>query len=224
MHDTPNIPLIVYYLERRGYSMNTTRLPITSITTRTSTAIICGALYAGAALFVAAPHAYAVTRTTTPSQAGTSIMGPMITQHAIAGSYRVVMSIGPIEKMYTQAEYRKQHPTHGELILSGAGMMGNMHGAGMSMFAPHHLEIHVYNAHSGNVVTNARVSITVTDLHTKRVIVVPVMTMEGIGEGVRDFHYGNTVMLMTEHYRVGVTINGTRASFVVNWHEPSSGM
>jgi len=204
--------------------MRITRLPISSITARTSTVIMRGALYAGAAVFLAASPAYAVTHTATFARTGAAVTGPMITQHAIAGSYRVVMSIGPIEKMYTQAEYRKQHPTHGELILSGASMMGNMHGSGMSMFAPHHLEIHVYNVRGGTVVTNARVSITVTDLHTKRMIVVPVMTMEGIGEGVRDFHYGNTVMLMTEHYRVGVTINNARASFVVNWHEPSAGM
>jgi len=204
--------------------MNTTRLPIPSIATRTSTAIIRGALCAGAALFVAAPHAYAVNHTATLTRTGAAATGPTITRQTVAGPYRVVLSIGPIEKMYTQAEYRAQHPTHGELILSGAGMMGNIHGSGMSMFAPHHLEVHVYNVRGGAVVTDARVGITVTDLHTKRVIVVTVMTMEGIGEGVRDFHYGNTVMLMTEHYRVGVTINNARTSFIVNWREPSAGM
>ncbi len=193
--------------------------------TRPTSITLRAALLAGAtaAVCLAAPHAHA-SRFAVAGQSRTPATGPTVTQRAVTGPYRVVMSIGPLENMYTMAEYRKKRPRHGELILSGAGMMGRMHNASMGMFAPHHLEAHIYNARDGKVVTTARVGITVTDLHTRRVIVVLVLTMEGIGEGVKDFHYGNTIMLMTEHYRVGVTVNGARASFVVNWREPSSSM
>ncbi len=45
-------------------------------------------------------------------------------------------------------------------------------------------------------------------------MMVPVATMEGIGEGVSDFHYGNNVELTTGHHiTVTVTLNGQRAVF-----------
>jgi hypothetical protein len=147
-------------------------------------------------------------------------MGPQLTQQALAGPYRVVLRIGSVEKMYTLAQYHKLHPKSGEIMLKGIMTLRTM---GMNkMLKPHHLEVHVYSRRTGRVVANANCAITITDLHTTRKTMVPVVVMEGIGAGPQDLHYGNNVMLMTGHYRVGVTINSVHVSFTVFWHEPSA--
>lgn len=92
------------------------------------------------------------------------------------------------------------------------------------MLTAHHLEVHIFTTRGGHVVTTAHVTITLTDLHTKTTTIVPIMTMQGLTSGRADFHYGNIVMLMTEHYRVDVTINKIPVHFTVAWQEPGKGM
>jgi hypothetical protein len=44
---------------------------------------------------------------------------------------------------------------------------------------------------------------------------VPVVEMEGVGAGAKDFHYGNNVKLIPGHaYKVTVSIGGESASFM----------
>ena len=89
---------------------------------------------------------------------------------------------------------------------------------------PHHLEVHIYNSRTGVVVPSAAVTITLTDLHTKKSIIVTPLLMQGIGAGKQDIHYGNMVLLMTAPYRVDVTINGHHVRYAVTWHEADHGM
>jgi hypothetical protein len=163
---------------------------------------------------------------TVASPAASAAAPPQITEQVMAGKYRVVLHIGPVEKMYTLPQYHKLHPKTGEIILGGPmGSMGDMNSRSMNgMLAPHHLEAHIYSARTGAVVTKAHVSISLVDLHTKKVTMVPVMTMQGIGAGPKDLHYGNSVMLMTEHYRVDIVVDGMPVHFTVAWHEPSMSM
>jgi hypothetical protein len=149
-------------------------------------------------------------------------MSPAVTQQALSGPYRVVLHIGPVEKMYTLAQYHKLHPKSGEIMLRGMMTMATGTMGMNTTRKPHHLEVHIYSRRTERVVANVKCAIAITDLHTKRKTMVPVVVMEGIGEGPQDLHYGNNVMLMTEHYRVDVTINSVRVSFSVFWHEPSS--
>ena len=145
---------------------------------------------------------------------------PHVTKQATAGPYHVVFSLGPLEKMYTPAQVKRLHPKEGEVMLSG---MMAPRSSTKGMLTAHHLEVHIFTTRGGHVVTTAHVTITLTDLHTKTTTIVPIMTMQGLTSGRADFHYGNIVMLMTEHYRVDVTINGIPVHFTVAWQEPGTG-
>jgi hypothetical protein len=149
--------------------------------------------------------------------------GPQIRATATVASYRAVLMIGPNEPMYTLADYRAHHYKTGEIILKGMmpSMMTMPQGG---MLVPHHLEVHIYNLRTGSVVSSASVAIKLTDMHTKKGLVVTPLLMQGIGAGKQDLHYGNMVLLMTEHYVLDVWINGHHVRYAVNWHEAGQGM
>jgi hypothetical protein len=149
--------------------------------------------------------------------------GPQIMATATVASYRVVLMIGANEPMYTLADYRAHHYKTGEIILKGM-MPPMMKMAPGGMLVPHHLEVHIYNTRTGAVVSSASVAITLTDMRTKKSIMVAPLLMQGIGAGKQDLHYGNMVLLMTEHYVVDVWINGHHVRYAVNWHEAGQGM
>jgi hypothetical protein len=122
------------------------------------------------------------------------------------GPYVFALSIGPTETMYTPAEVKSKHPTSGEVMLAGT-MVGGMAGMDMSTGGQRHLEVHICST-GGTVVTGAHPSITVNGA------MVPVAVMEGVGEGVSDYHYGNNVNLKTgQKVTVVVKLNGRTAVF-----------
>lgn len=116
------------------------------------------------------------------------------------------------EMMYTQAQVRKMHPKHGEVMLRGK-MMGGMHMGG----AMRHLEVQICSKKSRAVVTNAHPRIVVVDETVKGMpMSVPVAVMEGVRKGVADLHYGNNVAMPAGHkFKVTVTLKGERAVFYV---------
>lgn len=135
-----------------------------------------------------------------------------VTMHATTKDYKLTLEVGPLETMYTAAEVKAKHPTTGEEML-GSGM--NM-GGGMSMAAGNrHLEIHVASRATGKVLAVAPSSITLTDTNGMMMTAkVPIVEMEGIGEGMADLHYGNNVRLTAGHtYKVAVAVKGETASF-----------
>jgi len=153
------------------------------------------------------------------AQQSTDIGGGMGTVQAVknAGSYRLELDIGPLERMYTQAEARRMHPTHGEVMLRGSMAMGGMGSMG-AMSPNHHLELHVMDRRSKRVVPDAMVSIAyqpvvgmgqmaITPQH------VPIAVMRGLDAGMGDIHYGNNVYLHSGSvYNVSVTVNGVKAA------------
>ncbi len=125
-------------------------------------------------------------------------------------SYVFALSIGPVETMYTPAQVRAKHPKSGEVMLSGT--MSAMH---MSSSSERHLEVHICT-HGGAVVTGAHPTIEINDPAAKamKMTMLPVATMEGIGMGRSDYHYGNNVELTAGHHiTVTVTLNAQRAVF-----------
>jgi|SRR5579862_3470018 len=124
-------------------------------------------------------------------------------------SYVFALQIGPSEQMYTAAEVKAKHPKTGEEMLSGT-----MAAMTMASGNTHHLEVHICNT-SGSVVMGAHPSITVDDPSAKMMMMtVPIATMEGIGMGSADYHYGNNVELTAGHHiTVTVTLKGQRAMF-----------
>lgn len=152
--------------------------------------------------------------TTAASRAGDMGMGGQtVTATKVAGSYRITLKIGPLEQMYTQAQYKKMHPKHGEVMLRGTMAMGGM---GMGKMN-HHLEVHVLSRARGHVVDNAMVSITYEARSAMAMAPtkVPVSVMMGIGKGMSDVHYGNNVSMAAGTYTVMVRVNTTATSFMV---------
>lgn len=139
--------------------------------------------------------------------------GQTVTATKVAGSYRITLKIGPMEQMYTQAQYKHTHPKHGEVMLRGAMAMGGMAMGKMN----HHLEVHVLSRTTMHVVDNAMVSISyeARDGMSMSPTKVPVAIMMGIGMGMSDVHYGNNVSMAAGAYTVMVKVNATAASFTV---------
>jgi hypothetical protein len=126
-------------------------------------------------------------------------------------TYKLTLSVGSVEKMYTADEVRMKHPTSGEVMVGHAMTM-----EGMTMgTANRHLEVHVVSRSTGKVVTNARPTITLTDTSAMAMSEkVNAMAMQGIGEGTADLHYGDNVKLTAGHvYKVVVTVKGEKATF-----------
>ncbi len=140
--------------------------------------------------------------------------GPCATGQVVkTHSYLFALDLGSVETMYTPAQVKATHPKSGEVMLSGS-MTSGMAGMTMSPSGVRHLEVHICTS-GGAVFTKGHPTIVIVDMSSKNpMMMVPVATMEGIGEGVSDFHYGNNVELTTGHHlTVTVTLNGQRAVF-----------
>jgi len=140
--------------------------------------------------------------------------GAVITRRATTATYKLTLSVGPTEAMYTMDEVKAKHPKTGEVMVGESTSMG-----GMSMGrANRHLEVHIAARATGKTVTNVSPTITLTDTSAmsgmSKAQKVNAMAMEGIGEGAADLHYGDNVKLTPGHvYRVVVTIKGEKAEF-----------
>jgi len=148
-------------------------------------------------------------------------MGEVTVGPITAGVYRLTLVVGPLQHMYTRSQYNSLHPRSGEVMLSGAMMMGGT-GTGMSMgMMGRHLELYVTDRSTMRAVTNAMVGITYQPVVGMGVMavrprVVPIATMIEIGGGMASFHYGNNVALATRTaYHVAVRVNMTSALFTI---------
>lgn len=133
------------------------------------------------------------------------------------GSRVFILSVGPEERMYSPQQVRRAHPKGGEVMLSGhmqgSGMSGMSGGSSMSgMGAMRHLEVHVCTSHGRKVVTKPMPKIVLRNGQMTQM--VPVATMEGVGRGTADLHFGNNVELEHGHvYTVEVTEGSDHVMF-----------
>jgi hypothetical protein len=127
--------------------------------------------------------------------------------------YRVTLLIGDVENMYMPRQVRANHLKQGEVMLRGA-----MTGPESLMGGPiRHLEVQICARQTQAVVTTASPRIVVDDTTSRKLIVLPVSVMEGIGQGAVDLHYGNNIAMAANHrFVVTVTWNGERASFRIS--------
>jgi hypothetical protein len=143
-----------------------------------------------------------------------------ISEQKLVGPYRLILRIGPPEKMLMHRQMG-----NGELMLGGKMAMCRMGKMGhMAATAPeamgkktcnHHLELHVFDRHTGRVVTHAHVVIMLRDMRNGMTIMVPIMTMMGVHAGMKDYHYGNNIYAAPGSYTVMVQVNGIHAIFQV---------
>ncbi|HWE62284.1 MAG TPA: hypothetical protein VHB98_11290 [Chloroflexota bacterium] len=137
-----------------------------------------------------------------------------VQQTKLAGPYKLLLAIGPLEQMCTRTQVKQMmHVKCAELMVSGTMAMGGM---GMKGSMPnHHLELHVYNRVSGKTIGNAMVALTITTPSGKLLAHVPVAVMYGLKAGKADLHYGNNVSLKPGHYHVVAQVEQTTATFDV---------
>ena len=156
-----------------------------------------------------------------PARAATGTSG-VVTASMDAGPYALLLRIGPVERMYTRDEARRQQPTSGEVMLRGTMAMGGM-GTGGRM-PNHHLEVHVHLRSTGAVVATATVAITVETPAGKALVQLPIAVMRGVAAGPADTHYGNNVWLKGGRYTVVVRVGHTTGAFEVTLGRPSMAM
>ena len=133
---------------------------------------------------------------------------------ATTATYNLVAEIGGLQAMYTPAQASSQHPKTGEVMYGGTMTMP----ADTTNVSPdwHHLEVHIFDRKTGNVVKTANPVLTVKSDATGQTQQVPIVVMQGIVEGPSDYHYGNNVDLPKGAYTVTVVIGSETASFDFN--------
>jgi hypothetical protein len=141
-----------------------------------------------------------------------------ITQVGSTGSFNLTLEVGPLQPMYTPAQVSSQHPRSGEVMFTGQmamppGMASMRSMAGMSAPGWYHLEVHFFDRTSGYPVRGLDPVITVVNVATGQAQTVSIVTMQGLNEGSRDFHYGNNIELPPGRYRVTATAKEQTGSF-----------
>jgi hypothetical protein len=149
-----------------------------------------------------------------PDQSSTTVHAAAAGTQIKLGStstYNLVTEIGGLQAMYTPAQASSQHPKSGELMFSGSMTMPS----NTANVSPgwHHLEVHIFDRKTGNVVKTVTPVITVTNKTTGQSQPIPLVVMQGIVEGPGDYHYGNNVDLSKGQYTVTVVIESETANF-----------
>lgn len=187
-------------------------------------------LFCAGILGLAACGQSATTKGAAAGSACTKAAG--ISQAAETSAYRMVLDVGPREVMYTPAQAKAQHPSHGEVMLRGEmsklgtmgsmgkmgkmGKMGSTRNIGNSVSA-RHLEVHICARGTGTVAANLQPAITVVDNTAANMTAhIPIAVMQGTTAGRTDVHYGNNVLMRpSRRFTVRVAVGGQHATFHV---------
>jgi hypothetical protein len=141
-----------------------------------------------------------------------------ITKVGSTGSWNLSLEVGPLQPMYTTQQQQTQHPKVGEVMFTGQmvmppGMAGMQSMTGVSAPNWYHMEVHYYDKTSGFPVKGLDPVVTITSAATGQSQTLPIVTMQGLNEGARDFHYGNNIELPKGLYHVTTVANGQTDSF-----------
>jgi hypothetical protein len=141
-----------------------------------------------------------------------------ITKVGSTSSWNLSLEVGPLQPMYTTQQQQTQHPKVGEVMFTGQmvmppGMAGMQSMAGMSAPNWYHMEVHYYDKATGFPVKGLDPVVTVANAATGQSQTLSIVTMQGLNEGARDFHYGNNIELPKGQYHVTTVANGQMDSF-----------
>ena len=140
-----------------------------------------------------------------PSTAGAST--------ATTASYRFILRAGMPEKMYTPAQVKAMHPKTGEMMVAGTMMSAMAMGTTGVM---RHLEVQICSLATGELITDAKPTITMSGGMGVMARPVPFAMMRGVKAGMSDMHYGNNVkMQLGQKMTFKVTLNGETAVLTV---------
>ncbi|HUA07925.1 MAG TPA: hypothetical protein VMA98_01540 [Candidatus Acidoferrales bacterium] len=136
-------------------------------------------------------------------------MGKGVTMTKVSGPYKIELQLLPAEPFYTKAQFDKEHPKDGMLVVGGA--------APVRMDDPshpnHHLIVHVFDKTTGKAITNANVAIRYSSGGAAHSL--PIVEMQAIGKGAQSTHYGNNLYLPDGNYTITVTVDGNASTFTV---------
>lgn len=136
-----------------------------------------------------------------PSTVGASV--------ATTASYKFILRITMPETMYTPAQVKAMHPKTGEMMVAGTMMSSMAMGTTGTL---RHLEVQICSLKTGELITDAKPTITMSDGMGTMAKPVPFAMMRGVKAGMSDMHYGNNVKLrLGRKMTFKVTLNGETA-------------
>jgi hypothetical protein len=127
-------------------------------------------------------------------------------------SYRMILSVGAPEDMYTQVQVNAKGITAGELML--AGRMNSSMDMGMGGGLKQHVEVSICNLSTGKVMRGAKVHMSLAR-QGGTWMPMNVAEMRGLDEPRTMSHYGNNVRTPKSPYKVKVRAGGQTAVFHV---------
>jgi hypothetical protein len=144
-----------------------------------------------------------------------------VTQRRTVAAYRVELHITAPQPLLSKQEVADKHVKTGMQIVGGAAPVA-------SDAANRHLAVKVLRRRSGQVVSDASVTISFAPTDTKGRVNgaaqdVPVVVTQEIGKGPASTRYGNNVMMSAGHYNVTVMLKSRRLVFVVDLTGASPG-
>ncbi|MHB8573023.1 MAG: hypothetical protein ACYDAY_08720 [Candidatus Dormibacteria bacterium] len=149
----------------------------------------------------------------TPGGAATNMGGQVsVTVTASTNTFIWTLNTGPTEPMYTIDQVNAQHPTTGEMMVTGPLMSPDTM-AGMDMSGQRHLEIHIKDR-LNHPITNVAPTVLVVDSTANKTSPLTVVVMRGVTATAADDHFGNNVVLTSGHqYDIQATLFGETAHF-----------
>jgi hypothetical protein len=133
-------------------------------------------------------------------------------QVVLTPHYRLVLTVGKPEHMFTKAQVQAQHPSSGEMMLAGHMTMTMASGTPMPMLGMRHVEVHICSRATGKVVSAPMPTIVIQRASGARSN-LPVAMMEGVDQNPADLHFGNNAQLISRTFTVIVTMNAERGVF-----------
>lgn len=137
------------------------------------------------------------------------------TQQKVVAGYRLMLEVGPVQKMGEMAEMG------GAMTVGGKPATCRMPGKAVTGGMPRnaktcnrHISVHVFDARTNKIQIKAHVTITMLDTKKHVTISVPIMMMMG-SAGLRDFQYGKNVAAAPGAYTVSVKVNSAHTTFAV---------
>ena len=113
------------------------------------------------------------------------------TKVALSPSYVIVVNVLPPERMFTVAEGDRFHPTEGEVVIQGH--------PGPIRRNSRHVEAHLYSRATGEVVTDVRPVLELTDRTRGRTVSIDATLMQDAIIGARDQHFGTNAVVAPRH-------------------------
>lgn len=126
--------------------------------------------------------------------------------------YKIMLDIGPLATMLMpdQAQNAKQ----GEVMVQMQGMpMPEMSMTDQGQPVNHHLEAHIVDLATNQVVTDTLPTISITDGSGMARTLMQVAMMYDVQVGASDTHFGNNVYLPDGSYTIVVTVKSDTATF-----------